>query len=233
MTEDRQKSVARILVVDDEESIRDGIREYLQLEGYEADGAASAEEAIERGIGRYDLVLLDVMMDGMSGFDLLGRMRDSEMTAAVPVIFLTAKDAEDDMIRGLRSGADDYIAKPFSMKNVLARIEAVLRRRQTASVREHGTASARGVFCDRQTMTCRVDGRELKLPRKEFEILALFLEHPGRIFTRDELMKAIWPDNVVVVDRSVDVHIARLRSKIAPYNHNIVSRSGYGYGWQD
>lgn len=215
----------KILVVDDEEDIREGLREYLELEGYEADAVSSAEEAISRGPCNYDLLLLDVMMDGMSGFDLARHMKEDSSTAEIPIIFLTAKDTDDDMVNGLRIGGDDYIPKPFSMKNVIARIEAVMRRVRPPKPEP--------VTCDRVTLTCNVDGRIVKLPRKEFEILALMLDNPGRIFTREELMKAVWPDNVVVVERSVDVHITRIRSKIAPYGKQIVSRSGYGYGWQD
>lgn len=216
----------RILVVDDEAGIREGLCEYLSLEGYDAEGAASAEEAVSKGVGNYGLLLLDVMMDGMDGFELARRLKQSPDTASIPIIFLTAKDTDDDMVAGLRLGADDYIPKPFSMKNVIARIEAVMRR-----VRRE--APARGVECDRMALSCHVDGKEVKLPRKEFEILALMLDNPGRIFSREELMRQIWPENVVVVDRSVDVHVTRIRSKIAPYGKNLVSRSGYGYGWQD
>lgn len=217
----------KILVVDDEEGIRMGLCEYLRLEGYEADGASSAEEALAAGVAGYDLLLLDVMMEGMDGFQLARKLKESPDTASVPIIFLTAKDTDDDMVSGLRLGADDYIAKPFSMKNVIARIEAVMRRVRPDARRESG------VVCDRRTLTCLVDGNTVKLPRKEFEILSLLLDNPGRIFTREELMKRIWPENVVVVDRSVDVHITRIRSKIAPYGKHIVSRSGYGYGWQE
>lgn len=216
----------RILVVDDEEGIREGLREYLSLEGYDVDGASSAEEAVSLGIGNYGLLLLDVMMEGMDGFELARKLKQSPATASIPIIFLTAKDTDDDMVAGLRLGADDYIPKPFSMKNVIARIEAVMRRVMP-------DAPSRGVECDRMALSCRVDGKEVKLPRKEFEILALMLDNPGRIFSREELMRQIWPENVVVVDRSVDVHVTRIRSKIAPYGKNLVSRSGYGYGWQD
>ena len=217
----------KILVVDDEEGIRMGLCEYLRLEGYEADGASSAEEALAADVAGYDLLLLDVMMEGMDGFQLARKLKESPDTASVPIIFLTAKDTDDDMVSGLRLGADDYIAKPFSMKNVIARIEAVMRRVRPDARRESS------VVCDRRTLTCLVDGNTVKLPRKEFEILSLLLDNPGRIFTREELMKRIWPENVVVVDRSVDVHITRIRSKIAPYGKHIVSRSGYGYGWQE
>ena len=217
----------RILVVDDEDGIRMGLCEYLRLEGYDADGTASAEEALAAGVAGYDLLLLDVMMEGMDGFQLARKLKESPDTASIPIIFLTAKDTDDDMVSGLRLGADDYIAKPFSMKNVIARVEAVMRRVRPDARRESG------VVCDRRTLTCIVDGNTVKLPRKEFEILSLLLDNPGRIFTREELMKRIWPENVVVVDRSVDVHITRIRSKIAPYGKHIVSRSGYGYGWQE
>ena len=221
------KQNVRILVVDDEDGIRQGLCEYLALEGYDADGAASAEEALEMSLADYGLLLLDVMMEGMDGFQLARRLRESPSTASIPIIFLTARGADADMVVGLRLGADDYISKPFSMKILLARIEAVMRR-----VRP-GRMAARGVVCDRASLSCRVDGRDVRLPRKEFEILALLLENPGRIFTREELMKQVWPENVVVVDRSVDVHVTRIRSKIAPYGKNLVSRSGYGYGWRD
>lgn len=220
------KRSVRILVVDDEEAIREGLCEYLRLEGYRADSASGAEEAMRMGPGNYSLLLLDIMMEGIDGFELARRIRGDAATASLPIIFLTARDTDDDMVAGLRIGADDYIPKPFSMKNVMARIEAVLRRSGGAG------ASESGVVCDRTTLSCRVDGREIRLPRKEFEILALLLDNPGRIFTRQELMDRIWPENVVVTDRSVDVHITRLRSKIAPYGRNIVARSGYGYGWQ-
>lgn len=216
----------KILIVDDEEGIREGLRDYLELEGYATDSAASAEEALTKNLADYGMLLLDVMMDGMDGFELARRLRSTPATAYIPIIFLTAKDTVDDMVAGLNLGADDYIAKPFAMSNVMARIEAVRRR-----VRH--SAPVRGVVCDRSSLTCRIDGRVAKLPRKEFEILALLLDNPGRIFTREELMKQVWPENVVVVDRSVDVHVTRIRSKIAPYGKHIVSRSGYGYGWQD
>lgn len=217
----------KILVVDDEEGIREGLREYLNLEGYAADSASSAMEALSRGIENYDLLILDIMMEGMNGLELAGKLKQAPSTAGIPIIFLTAKDTDDDMVAGLNLGADDYIPKPFSMKIVVARIEAVMRRIKPKA------RSAGGVKCDRMTLTCRVDGKEVTLPRKEFEILALLLENPGRVFSREELMQRVWPEKVVVGDRSVDVHVTRIRSKISPYGKNIVSRSGYGYGWQD
>ena len=170
-------------------------------------------------------MLLDIMMDGMSGTEMAEVLKNTPGTADIPIIFLTAKDSDDDMVSGLNLGADDYIVKPYSIKNVLARIAAVLRR--TTPKRAHT------INCDRETLICTVDGTTVRLPKKEFELLALFLENPGRIFTREELLDRIWPQHSVIADRSIDVHITRLRGKIAPYGKNIVNRSGYGYGWQD
>lgn len=221
MNTDRKK----ILVVDDEEALREALGTYLELEGYAVGAAESAESALKLDIAEYDLLLLDIMMDGMSGTELAAQLKENPATATIPIIFLTAKDTDDDMVAGLKLGADDYIPKPYSIKNVMARIEAVLRR--------CSAPKASGVCCDRDTLECTVDGTQLRLPRKEFEILALLLENPGKIFTREELLKRVWPDKVVVVDRSIDVHIARIRGKISPYGKHIISRSGYGYGWQD
>lgn len=220
---------ARILVVDDEEALREGLGMYLEYEGYEVDTASGAAEALARDLSRYDLMLLDIMMDGMDGLELASVLKGNPATAGIPVIFLTARDSDDDVLKGLKLGADDYIAKPYSAKVVVARIEAVLRRVGD----KRPMSSGRGVVCDRRSMACLVDGRPVKLARKEFEILALMLAHSSRVFSREELLVKIWPEKVVVVDRAVDVHITRLRGKIAPYGSHIVTRSGYGYGWQD
>ena len=214
----------RILVIDDEEALREGLKVYLELEGYDVCACHDAESAMAMDLSDFDLILLDIMMDGMNGIDFAKIIRSRQETADVPIIFLTAKDSEDDMITDI--GADDYIAKPYSLRNVKVRIEAVLRRTGIKG-------SCNGVKCDRDTLVCTVDNKEVRLPRKEFEILALMLENKGRIFSREELLDRIWPEKTIVTDRSVDVHVTRLRSKISPYGRNIVSRSGYGYGWQD
>lgn len=224
------KQKTKILIVDDEEAISEGLRSYLELEGYTVDAALSAEKAIELDLPSYDIMLLDIMMEGISGTELASKLKANPDTADIPIIFLTAKDSVDDMVAGLSLGADDYIAKPFAIKNVMARIEAVLRR---SSHKQQTSAGKKGVICDRLAMTCTVDGVPVKLPKKEFEILALLLEHPGRVFSREELLARIWPEHVIITDRSVDVHVTRLRSKIAPYDKHIFTRSGYGYGWQD
>lgn len=216
----------RILVVDDEETLREGLKTYLEFEGYSVTAFASGEEVLQSDLSDVDLILLDIMMGGMSGMELAQILAQDVKTSDIPIIFLTAKDSEEDMVTGLNLGADDYIVKPYSIRNVIARIEAVLRR---SSKRKHSS----GISCDRNSLVCMVDGNALKLPRKEFEILALLLENKGRIFTREELLQRIWPEKTIVTDRSVDVHITRLRGKISPYGKNIISRSGYGYGWNE
>lgn len=216
----------RILVVDDEETLREGLKTYLEFEGYNVTAFASGEEVLQSDLSDVDLILLDIMMGGMSGMELAQILAQDVKTSDIPIIFLTAKDSEEDMVTGLNLGADDYIVKPYSIRNVIARIEAVLRR---SSKREHSS----GISCDRNSLVCMVDGNTLKLPRKEFEILALLLENKGRIFTREELLQRIWPEKTIVTDRSVDVHVTRLRGKISPYGKNIISRSGYGYGWNE
>lgn len=221
----KENSKGKILVVDDEEALREALGTYLRLEGYEVDVASGAEEAMGMVIGAYNLILLDIMMDGISGTEMASELKRRPETSSIPIIFLTALQDEEDMVAGLNLGADDYIVKPYSVRNVLARVEAVLRRSKPRK-REN-------VECDRDTLICTVDGASLKLPRKEFEILALLLENPGRIFTREELMRRIWPEGIVVTDRSVDVHVTRIRSKLGNYGSCLVSRSGYGYGWRN
>ena len=221
----KENSKGKILVVDDEEALREALGTYLRLEGYEVDVASGAEEAMGMAIGAYNLILLDIMMDGTSGTEMASELKRRPETSSIPIICLTALQDEEDMVAGLNLGADDYIVKPYSVRNVLARVEAVLRRSKPRK-REN-------VECDRDTLICTVDGASLKLPRKEFEILALLLENPGRIFTREELMRRIWPEGIVVTDRSVDVHVTRIRSKLGNYGSCLVSRSGYGYGWRN
>lgn len=212
--------------MDDEETLREGLKTYLEFEGYSVTAFASGEEVLQSDLSGIDLILLDIMMGGMSGMELAQILAQDVKTSDIPIIFLTAKDSEEDMVTGLNLGADDYIVKPYSIRNVIARIEAVLRR----SSRKKQTC---GISCDRNSLVCTVDGNALKLPRKEFEILALLLENKGRIFTREELLQRIWPEKTIVTDRSVDVHVTRLRGKISPYGKNIISRSGYGYGWNE
>lgn len=223
----------RILVVDDEETLCDALGFNLEAEGYEIVTAYSAEEALQYDLSGFDLVLLDIMMGEISGTQLARIMKSNPSTASVPVIFCTARDSEEDMIKGLDLGADDYITKPYSLKTVLARIRAVLRRTAVspAPVADDETVVFAGLVLSLRKRTCIVDGEEVKMPKKEFEILLKLVSNIGRVFSRSELINEIWPDEVVVLDRVVDVNIRRIRQKIRDYGKHIVTRSGYGYGF--
>ncbi len=224
----------KILVVDDEEALCDGLGFNLEAEGYQVDMAYSAEEALTLNLADYDLILLDIMMGEISGTQLARIMKSNPATASVPIIFCTAKDTEEDMISGLDLGADDYIMKPYSLNAVLARIRTVLRR-TAASVAlaktDSDLVSYKGLVLSAKNRTCTVDGTEVKMPKKEFEILLKLISNRGQVFTRADLLNEIWPDEVVVLDRVVDVNITRIRQKIGIYGKNIVTRSGYGYGF--
>lgn len=224
----------RILVVDDEETLCEALRFNLEAEGYVADVAHSAEEALAMDLKGYDLILLDIMMGEVSGMRMASMLKADPKTARIPIIFCTARDSEEDMVKGLDMGADDYISKPYSLRNVLARVKSVLRRsdpdRQPEA--EPGDSLAfEGLEMQLDRKECLVDGRPVTMPRKEFETLRLLLSHPGRIFSRQEILDRVWPDEVVVLDRVVDVNITRIRHKIGPYGRHIVTRSGYGYGF--
>lgn len=221
----------KILIVDDEESLCEILQFNLEVEGYEADVAYSAEQALEMHPERYSLILLDVMMGEMSGFKMARILKSNPETARVPVIFCTARDTEDDTVAGLNLGADDYIAKPFSIREVLARVRSVLRR--TASPQtESEVIGYEGLEMDLRRKSCTVDGEEVSLTKKEFEILSLMLSHRGEIFSREEILHRVWSDEVVVLDRTIDVNITRLRRKIGRYGEHIVTRLGYGYGFE-
>ncbi|MCM1140373.1 MAG: response regulator transcription factor [Muribaculum sp.] len=219
----------RILVVDDEETLCEALRFNLEAEGYEVDTALSAEEALTLDLTKYDLFLLDIMMGEISGTQLARIIKSNTTTAKTPIIFCTAKDTEDDMVAGLDLGADDYIMKPYSIRSVSARVRAVLRRTGDNVVADK--VEFEGLTMIPSKKQCIVDGKEVKLPRKEFEILLKLLSKRGQIFSREQLLSEIWPDEVVVLDRVVDVNITRIRAKIGRYGKNIVTRSGYGYGF--
>ena len=203
--------MTRILVVDDEEDLREILRFNLEAEGFEVETAASAEEVLSTfhfPLSTFQLILLDVMMDRMSGFEMAQRMREAGDNT--PIIFLTARDAHDDQLQGFGVGADDYITKPFSFDTVLARVRAVLRRSSSSSLSSSTSLTS--------------------LTRREHLILELFRQQPGRFFTREEILAAVWPDDTLVGERSVDVHIARLRKKLGSEGQRIVNKTGFGYG---
>lgn len=230
--------MSRILVVDDEQDLCEILQFNLSRLGYEVDVAYSAEEAeVCMQSQTYDLVLLDVMMEGKSGFELAEIMKRNEMLAPIPIIFCTAKDTEQDTLRGFGLGADDYIAKPFRISEVLARVKAVLNR--VAGTRSQNPESSDDVLTyqalriDKSEKRIYVGNTEVALTRKEYDILVLLMSNASHIFSRDDILARVWPDDVLVLDRSVDVCIARLRKKIgAEYARCIVSRSGYGYVFQ-
>ena len=224
----------KILVVDDEETLCEGLRFNLEAEGYEVTTAGSAEDALALDLASFDLVLLDIMMGDISGIQLARIMKASPSTKNTPIIFCTAKDSEEDMVAGLDLGADDYITKPYSLRSILARIRTVLRRvanQNGVPADDHDLMSYKGLVLSLGKRTCTVDGREVKMPRKEFEILLKLLSNKGWIFSRADILNDIWPDEVVVLDRVVDVNITRIRQKIGPYGKHIITRSGYGYGF--
>ena len=225
----------KILVVDDEQDICEILQYNLENEGYEVDVANSAEEALQLPLADYALILLDVMMGEMSGFQMARWLKDVPDTAAIPIIFITALDDEDNMVKGLNIGGDDYIAKPLSMKEVRARVKAVLRRSAStnkpndSSKEQADTILYEGITLCLDSKTATLDGNDLPLTRLEFELLSLLLQNPNRVFPREELLKRCWPQDAYVLDRTVDVNITRLRKKLGSYGNQIKTRIGYGY----
>ncbi|MBR5531772.1 MAG: response regulator transcription factor [Bacteroidales bacterium] len=229
----------RILIVDDEETLCEVLQLNLENEGYDVDTALSAEEALLLDLKKYSLILLDVMMGEISGIKMAKMLKSDVTTADIPIIFCTARDTEDDMVMGLNLGADDYIMKPYTIRNVIARVKSVLRRTSahktlTAATNEKSNVlKVEGLLIDLEFKRCIVDGEEVKLARKEFELLNYLILHRGKICSREQILSSIWSDEVVVLDRTIDVNITRLRSKIGKYGSYIVTRSGFGYGFRD
>jgi DNA-binding response OmpR family regulator len=231
-----KEEATRILVVDDEEDLCEILKYNLETEGYQVDTALSGEEALEKDVASYQLILLDVMMGGMSGFSVARKLREDEKTKHVPIIFLTAKGSENDKITGFNLGADDYISKPFSIRKVLLRIRAVLRRTSVAAQSAPAsdedvkhTLEYKGLVVDLDRKTVVIDGEEVEFTRTEFGILCTLLEHKGRVFSRHDLIRQIWPMDVIVSDRTVDVNITRVRKKLGACADNLVTRLGFGY----
>lgn len=236
--------IEKILVVDDEEDLCEILQYNLEQAGYLVDVAYSAEEALKEDLSRYRLFLLDVMMGEISGFKLGVMIKSNEQTKNIPIIYLTAKDTETDKLRGFDIGADDYISKPFSINEVLARVKAVIKRtsfainsenvvdEQTIAERDgddESSVSFETLVLNMSNKTVTIDSNEINLTKKEFEILALFLKKKDTVFTREQLIEAIWNGDTDMSDRTIDVNITRLRKKIEPYNKHLVTRQGYGY----
>lgn len=223
-------SKPKILVVDDEEDLCEILKFNLESDGYDVDTANSGEEALEKNLVSYDLLILDVMMGGISGFKLADMIRKKEEISSKPIIFITARDTENDMLTGFNIGADDYISKPFSIREVSVRVKAVLRRTANSSIEEKSEIIK---FDDLKIDVTRKKvfvGNELvNLTKKEFEMLLLLISHPGRVYSREDILRLVWSDEVYVLDRTIDVNITRLRKKLDNYGKYIVTRLGYGY----
>lgn len=220
----------RILVVDDEQDLCEILKFNLETEGYQVDTAYSAEEALTMDLTSYHLLLLDVMMGEMSGFALARKLQGNAATASLPIIFLTARDTENDMVTGFNLGADDYISKPFSIREVLVRVRAVLRRTGNANAEDaESTLQYQGLQLNLSNKTVTVNGEVVPFTKTEFELLHTLLAEKGRVFSRQELINKVWPSDVLVLDRTVDVNITRLRKKIGPFSKCIVTRLGFGY----
>ena len=215
-----------ILIVDDEPDIRAILRYNLEKEGFSITEAVDGNDALDKLSKDLDLAILDIMMPGKDGYDVCRKIREQGNT--LPIVFLTAMDREFDEVKGLEVGADDYVRKPFSPKMLIARINAIFRR--IDQINSKGTNISFGELeINTSTYIAQLDGEELHLPRKEFELLAFFMSQPNIIFNRDELLGRIWEKDVFVVDRTIDVHINRIRSKLGPYKNWIETVKGIGY----
>ena len=213
-----------ILIVEDERDIREILSFNLERAGYRTVEASSAEQGIEKLTQSTSLILLDVMLPGMSGFEMASKIR--EEGSHVPIIFLTARSAEEDVLSGFSSGGDDYIAKPFSRAELLARVKAVLKRTVPPMPTKYECGP---LVIDIESSTALLDGKEILFSRKEFDILAFLIRNQGSYFSRSDLIRELWVDAPYVIDRTIDVHIAHIRTKLGPYKDLLVSRNGFGY----
>lgn len=217
------------MVVDDEEDLCEILKFNLENEGFWVDTANSAEEALKLDLTRYNLLLLDVMMGEISGFKMASMLKKDKNTASIPIIFITARDTENDTVTGFNLGGDDYISKPFSLREVVARVKAVLRRTAETQAAQPDILTYHGLSMDIAQKRVTINGEDAALTKKEFEILKLLLKSPGKVFSREDILAKIWSDEVYVLDRTVDVNITRLRKKIGDYGKHIITRLGYGY----
>jgi len=221
------KTIPKILIVDDEKDLCEILQFNLESEGFQTEIVYSAEDALNKPLEEFDLILLDIMMGGISGYKLADILRRN-MHISVPIIFLTAKSSENDIITGFNVGGDDYIKKPFSIKEVIARIKAVLKRGKAQPSLSH-ILQCDELKLDLQRKNVAIGNENISLTRKEFEILALLLKHKAQYISRKEILDRVWSNDVIVTERNVDVNIARLRKKIGEYGNFIKGRSGYGY----
>ncbi len=226
----------KILVIDDEEAVCEILKYNLESAGYSVDVAYSAEEACDMPVQCYDLLIVDIMMGDMSGLDLAEALRQKAATAAVPVIFCSALDKEDDKVRGLNIGADDYIAKPFDIGEVLARVRAVLRRSSSTAKSNITTLNGEAMVYGRlriDTLAKRasIDGVDLQLTEIEYTLLQFLMARPNKLYTREEIAARLWTGDITL--RAIDTNVTRLRKKLGDYGGNIITVQGIGYGFRE
>jgi len=218
----------RILIIDDEEDLCEILQYNLSNEGYTTEVTHSAEDALKSLPGEFDLLLLDVMMGPMSGFKLADKLR-KELKIETPIIFLTAKDTENDILTGFSLGADDYISKPFSVNELIARVKAVLKRSYTDKVSNRSILQFNGIDLDTVRKRLMINDERIELTKKEYEILKILLENQGKVFSREDLLMRIWGQDIIVTERTVDVNITRLRTKLGQFGSCLKNKTGYGY----
>ena len=231
----------KILIVDDEESMCEILKYNLEKDGYAVDYALSGTEALSLDLSSYSLFILDIMMDNISGFDFAKRLKNNSSTENKPIIFCSALNGEEDTVMGLNIGGDDYITKPFTVGEVLARVRAVLRRSRISEQLAYNRSQAmhepditfRNLRIDRNEKVCYLNAAPVGLTKTEFEILLFFLTHRNRIYSREEIINHVWPSDVVVTNRTIDTNITRLRKKLGEYGSNIITRLGFGYGFKE
>jgi len=226
-----KESEHRILIVDDEEDLCEILQFNLEGEGFEAEVAFSAAEALKKNLESFDLILLDVMMREMSGFKLAKMLR-KEKNLNIPIIFITAKTTEDELLTGFSLGADDYITKPFSIKEVIVRVKAVLKRGRQEEKQKQTSLTVDDLVLNLKKRKLKIGKKEIELTRKEFEILALLLKSEGYILSREDILERVWDEDVVVSKRTIDVHITHLRKKLGSYGKYIKNKQGYGYAFE-
>lgn len=219
----------KILLVDNEHDIVEFLQYNLEQEGFDVIPAYDGGEALEKLSENPDLIILDIMMPRLDGFEVFRRIRAKEEFNNTPIIFLTAKSGEVDEIKGLELGASDYIQKPISPKKLIARVKSNLRKNNGGEKSEPVKIKIGPIEIDRENYTVHIDNEEKFLPRKEFEILYFLASNPGRVYSRDALLKEVWGPDVYVVDRTVDVHIRKIREKLDSYSDMIETIKGVGY----
>lgn len=217
-----------ILIVDDEEDLCEILQYNLDNEGFRTDVAHSAEEALNKPLEEFDLLLLDIMMGPISGFKLADKLR-KDLNCNIPIIFLTAKDTENDLLTGFSLGADDYISKPFSVNELTARVKAVLKRTNLKIVKADPIIKFGEIELDTVRKRLIINKERIELTKKEFEMLKLLLDNQGKVFSREDFLNIVWGKDVIVTERTIDVNITRLRAKLGEFGPCLRNKTGYGY----